>query len=136
YPNGILDYKNYKLKSNSLYFKNGTDQLDLGVDFNKLDSAFFQSRNCPPITTYTTEKANPEFIKIEHFVSNDNISFKIQGMKAKYILLTDLTGKRVLHNNMNSNAFELKTNSFLPGLYIVTFASDLKSISKLISIHP
>jgi len=46
YNKGKDDFKNYSLKSASLYYKNGTDNKDLGVDFIKLDSALKYREKC------------------------------------------------------------------------------------------
>jgi len=93
---GKNDFKNYTLLSTSQYFKNGTDGLNIGADFSKIDSALNRPRKCTSSIIVSVQSIVLDK-KILSLTVGDSVQLNAM------ILPINATNKKVMWASSNTN---------------------------------
>lgn len=132
YSNGSIDYHGYTLAEASPYKGFGTNGKDIGVNFNELDSALFETRVCPTVIT-RTDDLDREEIMLQLFPNpvSGVLYAHTSGYFGEFYHILDIHGKIILSGETKPNHVEINTRSMNAGIYIFHTTIDFKIINTI-----
>jgi hypothetical protein len=120
YANGYADYHGYALAPGSPYEAIANDGSDLGVDFEKLDSAFVRDRGCPEVMTSIQElKRERPAIQLFPNPVRNVLHVESGGSVCLAYSVLDINGKLKLSGVGKQEKMEVEVSQLNPGIYIV-----------------
>ncbi len=119
YPNGDSDYHNYALRSDSPYAMQGTDGLDIGVNFDALDSAFAAPRVCE-LPTSTRRVLRQELIKdVFPNPTSEMLYLQLSEDQPSHYTIYDMHGQKVLSGDQFGNQLQIDVSSLSSGVFVI-----------------
>ncbi len=134
YVNGDVDYHGYALSQTSPYALFGTDNKDIGVDVNGLDSALLAVRSCQIITSSKDPAKEERILQLFPNPVRELLHVHTIGDFGKYYHIFDLNGRIILSGEIKSNQVEINTYSLNAGIYIFRTIIENKIINSLLIV--
>ena len=124
YSNGMMDYHDYALSPGSPFTKAGSDGENIGVDFNRLDSAFVSGRNCSEVSTSIESPSGLSSIQIFPNPARDFIHLSLWKGQFSHFRIYDVHAQLVLSGIINDDPMIIPLDGILPGAYVLHLYSE------------
>ncbi len=116
YANGYIDYHDYGLSNSSIYYNNGSDNKDIGINIAQLDSAINAVRECQ-LQTNIQKPELESTLNIFPNPAHDIVQVILNSNSGNYVI-TDMAGKTCLHGGY-TNSFEVNVEKLSNGIYML-----------------
>lgn len=117
FAGGTSDYHGYALSEESPFYDAATDGSAIGVNFNKLDSAFNYDRNCNEIISATQQAESNQFFELFPNPAHNLLNIKIAKKNFPFRIY-DFQGHVILSGILNDNNNQISIRHFKSGPYI------------------
>jgi hypothetical protein len=120
YDTGMTDYHGYELTPVSPYYQAGSGGKDIGVDFQKLDSAFISERGCGEMSTaIDIPIADHSVVQLSPNPAKEFIRLNLNDNGFSHYKIFDVHSRCLMSGRLEDETEYIKLQDFAAGVYFI-----------------